>query len=60
MDYAKTLNRWVAYITLIPFVRGFARLFRILRPRSGNTISGETAIDSPVPVQEVKVSRTPI
>ena len=60
MNYAKSLNRWVAYITLMSVLRPFARLFRFLRSRGRSAVSGETAVDSPVPIQEVKVSRAPI
>jgi len=58
MNYAKSLNRAIAMVTLTAFLTWAGRPFRFLFRRYVNRFYGRTAIDSPVPISDIEVSES--
>lgn len=56
MNYAKALNRSIALITVAAILYWAGRPLRFLFRRHANPVAGHTAIDSPVPIADVKVA----
>ena len=58
MNYAKALNRSILMVTMARLLYWAGRPFRFLLRRDMNPVSGRTAVESPVPISEVRVAES--